>query len=281
MVEKKRRIKVDLRIELLSLKICDNNLTDPLVKISAEKTRIHARLLPDQDQLKSEIILHNLICEDVRLKSTNRQFKDLISQTCHGEQNKESSDVFVVSWAKDNRQNMTDISLKVGSPRIVFVPDTIAGILRFLKSEDSGRRDRQTRGRVDELTSEGIEVDFDKHGDAIETSFVEEKAKLSLSLVTGDCSIVLVDMGSSALSEVVVTRALNEKGYKTQATESIVLQGSFTANVKTETEVNSGKIERVDLDLHGNRAEGKAYDVCAWLCYFVFHPPVTLLPFSV
>jgi len=253
-VENTKKINLDLRIELLSLEICNTDLSDPLAKISAANTRINMKLIPDQDQLKYEIMLHHLICEDRRLKSANRPFRNLISQS-HGGQKVESSDVFFVSVSNDKMLHKTDVSLILGAPQVVIVPDAIADILSFLSLEESSIRNLPVSDYLDELPRKDKELELDSDGISMEIAFAVMKETLTLSLVTEDCGIVLVDMGSSSLAEGNIARSLTAKGYQTQVTESIVLQGKFTAHIKTETEVKNKPSSRVDLDLHGSCVE--------------------------
>ena len=252
MIEKKKRLNLDIRIALLSLEIYHSSLDEPIASISAEKARIKFQSIPDKEQLKTEILLHNFICKDRRITSSNRQFLNLIADA-HGDSGEGSRDVFFITVAKDKREHSTDVTLKIGSPQIVFVPDAIADILNFVKINESAHKLTASIRSIELTERDSIEV----NREWIETKVLEEKETLSLSLTTGDCRIVLVDMGSTALVEAGVSRTLMAKGYQTQLTESIVLQGTFTAKLKLETKLMSMKLEKIDLDLHGDQAEGK------------------------
>ena len=252
MVEKTRRLNLDLHIALLSLETYHSSLDEPLASVSAEKTRIKFQILPDKDQLRTTIILHNFICQDRRITSSSRQFLNLIAKA-HGDPGERSRDVFFIAVAKDRRVRSTDVTLKIGSPQIVFVPDAIADILSFLMVNESEHKMTFSNRSRNLTDNDSIEV----NGKSNETKVLEENETISLSLATGDCSIVLVDMGSAALAEAGVSRTLTTKGYQTQLTESIVLQGKFKAELKIETKMMSMQLEKIDLDLYGNGVEGK------------------------
>ena len=262
MYENRRQVNIDLSIELLSLELCGSSVADPLVKISAVNTRVKSLSFPNEERFNTEIAIQSLVCMDRTLKSANRQCLHLISQA-YGEQCNASHDEFFFSIASDFRQRTTKIFLKIESPQFVCVPDTIAELFCFVKTEESAysRLEFVQKG----LAEEDSKFEFEAQEKSTESASIEFHDKWSISFATACCKIVFVDLGSSALEEKGSSR---NSEWSVRATESIVVQGRFNGKLETELVPKSVSSARIQLEFHGNRMEGMFTShmfICSWI----------------
>ena len=250
MNESRRQVNIDLCVKLLSLEICGSDVADPLVKISAVNTRVKFLSLPYKERWNAELAIQSVVCMDRTLKSANRECFHLISQAT-GDEGNDSADEFVVSITSDLRRRTTEICLKIESPQFVCVPDTIAELLCFIKTEESAYSRLVSDPK--KLGEEYNKFDFETQKISMESANIEFLEKWSISLATACCKIVFIDIGSSALEGKPFPRTFERKA---RVTESIVVQGRFNGKLETESVRQNSSSDRIHLEFYGNCVEG-------------------------
>jgi hypothetical protein len=271
-VEKENRMYIDFHINVLSLEICASDVNEPIVLIRADQSSVSLKMIPDESTLFTEATLQNLTCEDRRIESFNRPFRSMIHQgdTEAGDPGG-AADVFYVSY-KNVDSRAADVDLRIGSPQIVLIPDAAAEVMRFLAIEqrDSGDKAESVTSRarspaeVREDTHQEVQVGSDSNQETIETTLVtfvegaatEDATNMSISLVTANCSIVLVDLGTSTgLGHGLSSSSLLPSRTRSPDTEVMVLRGMFNAKAGYTTEASTGRMVAANVELHGENME--------------------------
>jgi len=66
-VEVIKRMYINFNIQELSVELCGLTTEDPIMSVAAVKAHILMKLLPDENQTKAFVALHDLVCDDLRL----------------------------------------------------------------------------------------------------------------------------------------------------------------------------------------------------------------------
>ena len=268
-VDAQSRMYIDFNLDVLSLELCGDTTSDPIAHFAAVESHIEMQMLSDKETMLVNASLQDLTCDDKRLKATGRPFRSLMSQ----EENEEDEgktvgrDLFYASYKKVGASSM-EVDLKLGSPRIVFIPDVVSEILHFFQTPKTiplGEKEPTpppviTSEESRELPEDGeqvVHVHVDEKEEFIETAFVsmahgsdsQSVTKMSVSIKTANCSVVLIDMGSTELSSESKSKSVS------QVTETIVLQGQFDAQTSLSSETESGRVVSARGELHGECME--------------------------
>ena len=79
--------------------------------------------------------------------------------------------------------------------------------------------------------------------------------KMSVSIKTANCSVVLIDMGTTELTSESQSKSFSRFKSISQVTETIVLQGQFDAQTSISSEIESGRVVSARGELHGECME--------------------------
>ena len=253
-VENPRRMYIDITIHSQSLDLLGEHINDNIVRLHADRAVVGLVLLPHEDKFSARVSLRDLVCWDERVQAIGRNERALISQDSADEMEQK---FFDVSFEKTG-QEKTEIGLFVGSPRLVVLPDAINELLGFI-SDDNRELNPQTENdeavssggrRVYDVTSsdDGNEFEVEARSVPAET----EECSLSISLLTRQCSIVLVDLGGNSL-----TRQADKSSTvkETSVAETVVLRGVFDAKGSTTSRIDTGALISVEGQMHGDGVE--------------------------
>lgn len=249
-VERQRRMFIDLNVEVLSFDLCSTSLSDPICHVAAVESTIKLNFFSDRGQMETTVTLHDLVCEDRRAKSVKRQFRALIEQTKGTVAHDVTSvqDVFFMRYLKDSLQNKSDYELRIGSPQMVFIPDAITDILDFLSTESRAPKEAKTVPRR-AVTDAPIEVSVDDGGaGSIEATMMPPVYTMTLKATTGNCRTVMVDLGTSDLGA-------TDQPESDLSTESVVMQGQIETDLTFVTQAKTGLTVKTDFSIHGNHFE--------------------------
>jgi vacuolar protein sorting-associated protein 13A/C len=272
-VDVQNRMFVDFNMNVLSLELCGDDVSDPVVHFAALESNIAMKLLPDEETMTVKASMQDLTCDDRRLKAMDRPFRSLMNQVrsdAHDETGK-TRDIFCASYKKIGVSS-TEVDLKLGSPRIVFIPDVVSQVLQFFKTEEKPDKGltqleipkvlhaQNEAPQSDE--KQVVEVQIDENGESVEAAFVslvqgrdsESVTKMSFAIKTANCSVVLIDMGSAAGS-VPESHASFVAKSRSQLIETIVFQGQFDAQTSYTSEIQSGHLVSANAELHGECME--------------------------
>lgn len=266
-VDNPRRINADIQIIAFSLELCGASDADPIVRLAAVEAGISLKMLPDVEKMTCEVSLRDLICDDRRLKAIGRQYRSLIYQNDQEVVNgtpEAVQNLFLVSY-EANHNGSSTVDLTIGSPRLVFIPDVISEVLAFIdvprqqkKPEVVTISSEHEAHPEDSVEREVVKVEASGSQDVIEAGFVLQSDALqfvtmALAVKTAQCSIILVDLGSDSL--------LPPKGSSLSASsvssvaETIVLAGTFSANVSLDSSAETGELMNVQAEIHGDKLE--------------------------
>ena len=234
-VIKQSRMYVTLKMDAMSLETFKVGRADSLVRVEAVRMVVGMDFIPDQQQTTMRVALHNLTCQDKRQQSSGRQFTYLFDRASVGADEKE---VFEVTYVKDENTRRTNVEMRIGSPRIIVIPDVVADLLDFVSISNQGKRQsidesRHSKGENRVQVLDGAE--------SIEATYSLEAQTFFVSLSASNCQVVLVDLGSSS-SSATDSRA---------TAESIVFQGSVDCTYLQESETETGVERATDLEIHG------------------------------
>ena len=253
-VQNPRRMYIDITIDSLSFDLRGENINDKIVRLHADRAVAGLVLLPHEDKFSARVSLRDLVCWDERVEAIGRNERALISQDNADEMEQK---FFDVSFEKTG-QEKTEVGLFVGSPRLVLLPDAINELLGFI-IDDNRELNPQTENdeavssggrRVYDVTSndDGNEFEVEARSVPAET----EEYSLSISLLTRQCSIVLVDLGGNSLTGQ-ADRSSTVK--ETSVAETVVLRGVFDAKGSTVSRIDTGALIRVEGQMHGDGVE--------------------------
>jgi Vacuolar sorting-associated protein 13, N-terminal/N-terminal region of Chorein or VPS13/Repeating coiled region of VPS13 len=250
LVETQRRMYIDFDIGVLSMELFDSDFDDPIIRLEAVDASVCIKSMVDEEKLVTTVTLRNLVCDDDRIKSFGRQYRSLIYQDLDPDSgsNKSKEDIFFLSYESVSDRS-SSIELKVGSPRIVFIPDAISDTLAFLSKPENASVQRMTVHEPVERSA--VQVDTTGSSE-IETSYVVETLSMdpdllfsnSYAIKTGDCSVILVDLGSNSL--------VSGSG---SAAETLVVKGIFDVSYFTKADPVSGEVIEMESKLNGDDVE--------------------------
>jgi len=274
-VDAQNRMYINFNLDILSLELCGDNTDDPIAHFAAVESHIEMQLLSDKDTMVVDVKLQDLTCDDRRLKAMDRPFRSLMSQTesDDGEEDNHTGDIFYARYKKVGVSSM-EVDLKLGSPRIVFIPDVISEVLQFFKlPETSGGQKpspptEATSAESEQQHDDGqkvVQVHVDEIEESIETNIVsltqgsssQSVTLMSFSIKTANCSVVLMDMGATESASGPQSKSLLKSKSRSlsQVTETIVLQGQFDAQTSLSSEIQSGRLVSARGEVHGECME--------------------------
>jgi hypothetical protein len=250
-----RRLYLHVNVETLALSLCGVDQEEPILIVSATDAIVDLRSFVDSGRMSTQISLRDMACDDLRLKALSRQYRSLVYQPTHlGEARNGNNNVFSLAYATSG-EDSSQLDVKLGSPRIVFIPDVISDVLQFLKIDGVPAQVTDTTLAQNTEYRMSVAIDADLSESGVEASVVQELQShpanaLSLSVSTSQCSILLVDLGSDLLR----LRGATSLSMASVA-ETIVLSGALEAKVSLETEKSTGNIVAMDVELHGDSVE--------------------------
>lgn len=250
-----RRLYLHITISAVALSLCGVDKDEPLIRLSAVDAVVDFKSLVDCGKMSSQVTLRDLACDDQRWKSSSRQYRSLIYQPSQSGDSSEGIDeVFFASY-ETSEDESSSIELKVGSPRIVFIPDVVSDVLKYLNVER--KSDRRDTSKVLQTVSyrEVVAVDAGGSDSGIEACFVHEReasmiSSLTFAMKTSQCSVLLVDLGSDSLRQ----RGSSVLSVASVA-ETIVLGGVFEAKLSMETDKETNSVVKMDAQFHGDGIE--------------------------
>ena len=241
----KKRMYMTFKFEELVLGLCDKNHTDAILSINAVETTIAVKLFPHDETMKVDATLHDLVVEDRRMSACNRHFRKLVRQIADSNI-LSGPDVFRLQYFQSKRDQLQSININLGRPQLVFIPDLIADALAFFKTENDTPQSIQVR--LDDGSSnsfDNIQV-LETNTSISAFTDMEEKLKtVDLKLKTGDCRLVLIDMGTTSSPNI----------SSSKWTESVILQGHTEAKAELVTDLNSGTLVKSSFEVHGENFE--------------------------
>lgn len=110
----------------LSLELCGIDTDDSIVSIAAVNAQVSMKLLPDEQQTRAYMTLHDLVCDDKRVGAHDRTFRRMVGRagasryhhsTPRGSHIDEE-DVFQVNYTK----NTEDQSRRIGWFQCILFP---------------------------------------------------------------------------------------------------------------------------------------------------------------
>jgi vacuolar protein sorting-associated protein 13A/C len=241
-IENARIIYTAISLAGLSLSLFGVDYDNPIATLTTDETQVRASLFPNGEGLSVKVSLKNLECTDDRKKSAGRDFQALVYQKCQSGA-ETVGDLMLLEYETGVGQE-TRLIATIGSPHIVFVPDAIADLLAFFSdfslesTEDASSTSASKDPVLDALS---------------ETKMNQPPAEYSISVVTSECSIVFVDLGSSSL----IQSSASSVGLVESATEALVMKGIFDCTLNcsiNETGQEDSKFSE-SWELHGDNLQ--------------------------
>jgi hypothetical protein len=252
-LEKETRTYLDLKIGTFSVELCGTGTNDPLIRVAALAASVSLKLLSDEQRTLSTVFLRNLVCDDRRFSAAGRQYRSLVYQddSVAAGRKKEGADLFSISY--EGKDDATILKLRIGSPRLVFIPDAVAEVISFVGSDG---KDSALRPKAHEETlmaqpsRETVEISSEEnHDPEAEADFAhrddsnfQDIVTLTFEMTTDECSVIFVDLGS-------VGTTSGGSLVTSSAAETFVLGGRFSTNVVVERLLSSGKISSADVNI--------------------------------
>jgi Vacuolar sorting-associated protein 13, N-terminal/N-terminal region of Chorein or VPS13/Repeating coiled region of VPS13 len=251
-VDNPRRIYLNFSLESLALSLCALSQDQPLLRVTARNASFDLKLLVDISKMVTLVTLKDLSCDDERVKALSRQYRSLIYQANAQRNVGVEDDVFFASY--ETSEGSSSAELKIGSPRIVFIPDVVSEVLEFLSVDRrSPRSDQIVSKNVSYQEVVAVNAD-DADISGIEANFVREvksSISFSISIKTDQCSLLLVDLGSESL-------LLNQGGLSlpsTSVAETVVMSGIFDISASIDSDAEANEVTRMQSELHGSQIE--------------------------
>jgi hypothetical protein len=263
MVERLRRMYINVNIKVLALQLCGSTLFDPLIRVAALSANVRLQKHPDEETMACQVLLRNLVCEDRRSKASKSQYRFLIDQSSAvpGD-DPDGESLFYIGYTSGKNQSSVD--LRVGSPQVVLIPEAISELLGFVQVEGRSKEVPTSAHAGDQIVtsqSQVVHVDSSETGEDIEISLVpgtrtepSMTSVTSISVATKICRIVLVDLGSQVTSTPIsVSTPIPVQ--TTQLTETLVLQGLFSASLSLTSDLQTGKTIEAEFQGQGDAME--------------------------
>jgi vacuolar protein sorting-associated protein 13A/C len=246
-VDSQRRIFISLTIFEMSLELNGKDKEDPIVRLSASNTVILYNMYPDTVRTTAEVKLKNLNCDDLRLRSLTRQYRSLVYQPT----TTEAQDLFTLSYETTGNLN-TSVSVVIGSPRLVLIPDALAEILDYLKSDNSQSLDDDIDLHL--KTDPLVMIETELGTMSVPDSRISEEnlSAFEFRLTTSKCSIILVDLGTEAPWGSGSSRASSTIA---SDTETIAFEGKFEALLTMTGDFSTGETRNFQGHVHGEELE--------------------------
>jgi hypothetical protein len=250
-IEKPRRVTLKVKVAALVLSLFKISQIEPLLRLAAVDSETILHLIPDEARKTVRVTLKDLVCDDLRLESSGRQYRTLIYQP--RSTSRATGDVFDVSYDASGMCS-SSINLAIGSPRIVFIPDMLSEIVDFVTVEKTRSANVQRSNNTTEIShvEDVIKVDSRGENGEIEASVIAQstssKESFSLAITTAKCSIMLVDLGG----DFILHRRDSEvsMGGPVSVAEAIVLCGTFDASMKRETACSTNQPISLAIEMH-------------------------------
>ena len=264
-VEIVRRMYINVSIEVLALQLT-NSVSDPLVRIAAVSTKVLLSQLPDEEKMECNVSLRNMVCEDRRNRS-HSHYRFLVDQSNFVPSEDLANEKSLANIAYSSDPKGSSIDLKVGSPRVVLIPDAISEISAFFSAPESSKLEEATiefRNEAPRAASDTRVIKVESTvSDDIETSLVdsndEQYSRLTSSIIsvtTDVCKIVLVDLGSQAATEQDTVKLTKQSSNRlAPLTETVVLQGIFSASLALASDISTGQTVSADFQGQGDVME--------------------------
>ena len=245
-----RRMYLNVKVKVLALQLYGTSISDSLVSLAAVSAHITVQTYPHEDKTSSQVSLRNLVCEDCRPKALGRQYRYLIDQSGAGTLEDTSENLFYIGYTEKPREKIVDI--RVGSPQVVLIPDAISEALDFFNVERNAMNIPEVVATASEVSSQMVDINSGENN-AFEATLLSVTST-SYSLSTKICRIILVDLGSQ-LSREARIRTTSSAEEVTQLTETLVLQGAFSASLSMASDTESGRIINADIQSQGDNME--------------------------
>ena len=110
---------INFNIQELSVELCGETTSDPIMSLAAVKALILMKLLPDEKQTKAYVKLHDLVCDDRRAGSADHTFRRMIGRVNVNSHSRASdqeneSEVFLLNYTNYAEDDSRDIEVKIG-----------------------------------------------------------------------------------------------------------------------------------------------------------------------
>ena len=242
-LEKQRRMYLKVSLDIMALQLLDSR-QHPVIRFAAINTEITYESFPDTLSKSSNVVLHSLMCEDMRSQAVQRQYRFLIRQDHTGDIDE---DMFSIGYSAGVHD--TSLDLKVGSPQIVLIPDAIAEVLAFVEQSEEEKIDATSVADANILLYESspkterlVLHSATGLSNEIEATLVDsgEISRIHIAATTKTCQIVLVDLGSQLATDLKM---------QTQLAEALVLQGKFSAVYESTSDTSTGTV--VESEFNG------------------------------
>jgi hypothetical protein len=247
LVDRTRRMYIGVEIGTMSLELAFTDVDDPIVRLAAVNASIRLDTFPDEGRSIKSVTLRNLICDDQRIRAITRQHRSLIYQRRQEELHAQE-DVFSLVHEKRDDLVSQSVRVSIGSPNVVFIPDVVADVLKYLEGQALAQKDS------DPADPNSGSVQVAPVGSRHDTSMANPilLSSLSLSLKTSKCSLIMVDLGSDALFQ---PRAIERTSQVASVAEAIVFEGRFEAVVVLGSNSDTGILRNFMAQLHGDELE--------------------------
>ena len=110
-----------------------------IVRVKATKWTISLTSKSDKQMWSAKIGMRDFICSDEHVKSLGRTVRSLLFHDDGGGEGKKEErrelSFLAVSYEFSGVNEETDIGKRVGSPRVVTIPDAISEVLQFVSIE--------------------------------------------------------------------------------------------------------------------------------------------------
>lgn len=274
-----QRLYVTLHFAELAIYLGGKEKYEPVVSLKAVDTRISYKNYPDEERVEYGLVLHTLKMEDIRQKSTERNFLRIINgcsmskDQLNNEEAKQlrsdvggeqQEDVLKLSYASSFRDGSTNIELVIGSPQFFVLPDVLSETRQFFQIEPNPSPPTPAVVASDQQSvvidsSPGVE----EIEASIETRSVSSSLKASsvntpktkamkLSLKTSDIQIILVDMGSASKMDVSHNSGKSTLASVKELTETVVFQGQIEISTEMETDFKTDKFIEAKVQFQGD-----------------------------
>ncbi|KAL7555198.1 hypothetical protein ACHAWF_018915 [Thalassiosira exigua] len=223
-----KRMYINFNIQELSVELCGNTTDDSIMSLAAVEANILMKLLPDENQTRAFVTLHDLVCDDRRVGSSNRTFRRMIGRAKSrirrapsgpSEVQEGGSEVFVLNYTKHSEDDSRDIESEGETSMQVVVSDN---------------------------SREEVEASYE----AIGLGGLSALKKTRYRIQSSNMRLVLVDLGSMDSSGPFVSA----KNAST-LTETIVLQGKMQANFDMTSDSSNDVTVEKDYKLDAERIE--------------------------
>ncbi|KAL7472999.1 hypothetical protein ACHAXS_013378 [Conticribra weissflogii] len=269
-VEIIKRMYINFNIQELSVELCGSTTEDPIMSVAAVKAHILMKLLPDENQTKAFVALHDLVCDDLRLGSTDRTFRRMIGRASSNHINAASrarggrndSEVFLLNYTKYSIDDFREIEVKIGSSVVIVLPDVITEVLNFINVAPIQVTATSTFRRkpvVSETSkSESLHVvvkdddpeEFEACFESTKSDSVSSFKKTKYLVESSNMRLVLVDLGSMDSSGPFLSARSSRA-----LTETIVLQGKMKATFEMTSNIASNDTVEKDYKIDAERVE--------------------------